>query len=196
MAVALARQVETPQQRWVSDVPLIIEPTGLPGVRALDLIVGVPLLTAALPTIAALTLVTKLTSPGQSFVRTAKLGQGGRPFDMLQFRTTDENGTTRWGRLLRSSGLADLPMLINVVRGTMSFVGPRPVTAAAAAHPSMMGVPPLALKPGWTGPWRTRPAATARERAQLDRTYTETRTMAGDIRLLARTVKSLVWSPR
>jgi len=119
--------------------------------RAFDLLVGsVLLLFAALP-MAVITLLIRIDSPGPAFFRQKRVGENGRLFDMLKFRTmitgaeklqdqvqiTTEDGqvvhkrkddprVTRIGRLLRRFSLDELPQLLNVLRGDMSLVGPRP----------------------------------------------------------------------
>ena len=211
MATAVATRVETRQQRRVAyvvpsvrrplAVALIVEPKRRPAARALDLAIGLPLLAAALPSMVLLAIATKLTSPGPVFTRSARLGQGGRPFHMVQFRTVHNEtagavAPTRLGRFLARTGLADLPILWNVVAGSMSLVGPRPVTAAAASHPSMMGSPTLAVKPGVTGPWRVAVFADGRARAHADRGYAASCSLLGDLSLLARTPKALLWPIR
>ena len=112
------------------------------------------------------------------------------------YETAGAVAPTRLGRFLARTGLADLPILWNVVAGSMSLVGPRPVTAAAASHPSMMGSPTLAVKPGVTGPWRVAVFADGRARAHADRGYAASCSLLGDLSLLARTPKALLWPIR
>ena len=111
------------------------------GKRLFDLIMVIlawPLFTLALPLIA---LAIRLDSPGPIFYRQVRAGRAGKPFSILKFRTmcvdAEKDGKARWamkdderitrvGRLLRKSRLDELPQLLNVLRGEMSLVGPRP----------------------------------------------------------------------
>ena len=108
--------------------------------RLLDLVIAVPALIAVAPLLAVLGLLIRLESSGPALFRQIRLGCGGRPFNILKLRTmtVQENGTaiaqaspndartTRIGRWLRAFSLDELPQLINVVKGEMSLVGPRP----------------------------------------------------------------------
>ncbi len=119
--------------------------------RAFDLLVTALLMIPALPLMGLIALAIKLDSPGPVFFPQERIGEGGRVFKMLKFRTMvqdaearldevvthDENGNiihkvpndprvTRVGRVLRHTSLDELPQLLNVLRGDMSLVGPRP----------------------------------------------------------------------
>ncbi len=119
--------------------------------RAIDLALAVPATVLALPLMAVIALLIKLTSPGPILFRQERLGENMRPFKMLKFRTMIagaeelqeqvnivlDNGkrlhkhendprVTKIGRLLRRWSLDELPQLFNVIRGDMSLVGPRP----------------------------------------------------------------------
>jgi exopolysaccharide biosynthesis polyprenyl glycosylphosphotransferase len=110
-----------------------------PAKRALDLVTASLLLVLVAPIMLASALAVKLTSPGPVFFRQVRIGVGGRPFEILKFRTmrVNEDSATQWsvqeddrvtrvGRFLRPTHLDELPQLINVLRGEMSLVGPRP----------------------------------------------------------------------
>ena len=119
--------------------------------RVFDLVVGVLLFVITAPVMALITLAIRLDTRGPAVFRQQRVGENGRPFDMFKFRTmvadaeargediltTDEDGhvlhkrkddprVTRVGRLLRRFSLDELPQMINVLRGEMSLVGPRP----------------------------------------------------------------------
>ena len=136
--------------------------------RLLDLAIAVPVLILLAPLLAIIGLLIRLDSPGPVLFRQKRLGYRGQPFDILKLRTMRvlENGetitqaspddarTTRLGRWLRTSSLDELPQLINVVKGEMSLVGPRPHAKAhdefysrlIANYPQRQNV-----KPGMTG---------------------------------------------
>ncbi len=110
-----------------------------PAKRAFDVAASLLLLVLTAPLMVASALAVKLTSPGPVFFRQVRIGIGGRPFEILKFRTmrVNDDSTTQWsvddddrvtrvGRLLRPSHIDELPQLINVLRGEMSLVGPRP----------------------------------------------------------------------
>jgi exopolysaccharide biosynthesis polyprenyl glycosylphosphotransferase len=116
--------------------------------RAFDLLVGALLLALSLPAMALIALLIRLDSPGPVLLRQSRVGENGRPFDMLKFRTMlaqaeperpaaddpgaaphkrkDDPRVTRLGRMLRRYSLDELPQLVNVLKGEMSLVGPRP----------------------------------------------------------------------
>lgn len=136
--------------------------------RLLDLAIAITALVAVAPLLVVLALLIRLGSSGPALFRQKRLGYRGRPFDILKLRTmtVQENGasieqarpddarTTRIGRWLRAFSLDELPQLINVVKGDMSLVGPRP---HAWAHDKFFAhhIPDYArrqdVKPGITG---------------------------------------------
>ncbi|MFM7069079.1 MAG: sugar transferase [Actinomycetes bacterium] len=108
-----------------------------PAKRAFDVVASAILLLLTSPVFIACALAVKLTSRGPVFFRQVRVGIGGRPFEILKFRTmtvadetaqgwTDDMRVTSVGKFLRPSHLDELPQLINVLRGEMSLVGPRP----------------------------------------------------------------------
>jgi lipopolysaccharide/colanic/teichoic acid biosynthesis glycosyltransferase len=110
------------------------------GKRALDLVAAGAGLLVTAPLLAAIAIWIRVTSPGPAFYRGLRAGRGGRPFAMLKFRTmvqdadrrgpsstaADDARITPIGHLLRRFKLDEFPQLINVVKGEMSLVGPRP----------------------------------------------------------------------
>jgi lipopolysaccharide/colanic/teichoic acid biosynthesis glycosyltransferase len=135
------------------------------GKRAFDLLCAVPVLVAAMPVMLVIAAVVKLTSDGPVLFRHRRLGVDGKEFSLLKFRTmtykrratgpavtrAGDPRITPAGRLLRKWKLDEWPQLINVVRGDMSLVGPRPDAAEY-----LNTLPPeyrrvLRLRPGITG---------------------------------------------
>jgi len=108
--------------------------------RGFDVLASLAGLVLLSPVLAVVALAIKLTSPGPVFFRQERVGRGFRRFEILKFRTMvpdapklggqltagEDPRITRVGRLLRKTKLDELPQLINVVKGDMSFVGPRP----------------------------------------------------------------------
>jgi undecaprenyl phosphate N,N'-diacetylbacillosamine 1-phosphate transferase len=108
--------------------------------RRLDVLVCSLVLVVLLPLLAVLALVIKPSSPGPVFFVQERVGMNGRKFRKFKFRTTtgvprlnqtawteaEENRITRFGRFLRAHGMDELPQLLNIIKGAMSIVGPRP----------------------------------------------------------------------
>ncbi|HJW39738.1 MAG TPA: sugar transferase [Rhizomicrobium sp.] len=179
--------------------------------RAFDLAIAFPALLFCGPLIAVLAAIVRLDAGGPVFFRQTRLGQGGKPFDILKFRTMTvmENGdavvqakandarVTRSGKWLRATSLDELPQLVNVIAGDMSLVGPRP---HACAHDKHFGglIENYTLrqdvKPGITG-WaqinghrgETPTVAAMRARVNLDIFYARNASLALDLSILART---------
>lgn len=179
--------------------------------RALDLLIAVPLLVLLAPVLLAIALWIKLDSKGPVLFRQTRHGLEGRAFDILKFRSMSvlENGdsveqaraddprVTRAGRLLRRTSLDELPQLINVIRGEMSLVGPRP---HAVAHDRYYGalIPEYlwrqSVPPGITG-WAqvhglrgaTPTLDDMRARIRLDIWYARNRRLLLDLEIILRT---------
>src|SRR5215468_906964 len=150
-----------------------------PGKRLIDLILAGAALLVILPLLAVLGVVVRVSSAGPALFRQERIGRGRRPFTMLKLRTMvdgadrlvagllDETGAdqrfykfrddpriTGAGRWLRRWSLDELPQFINVVRGDMSLVGPRPGLPAEVATYDDEAVRRLLVKPGLTGLWQ------------------------------------------
>ena len=134
--------------------------------RAFDIVVALVGLVFFSPLMLIIAVFTKLDSPGPVFYRAPRVGKGGRPFRMYKFRTmaadADKIGPaitvdkdpriTRIGARLRRSRLDEIPQLINVLRGEMSMVGPRPEAPYYVEKYSPGQREVLMVKPGMTGP--------------------------------------------
>jgi lipopolysaccharide/colanic/teichoic acid biosynthesis glycosyltransferase len=172
--------------------------------RALDVAVSAALLVLSSPLLVAAVVAIRLESRGPALYRQRRVGLGGQPFDMLKLRTmvdgaehigaglaVNENDTriTRVGALLRRSSLDELPNLLNVLRGEMSLIGPRPTVPVQVAQYTPRQRGRLTVKPGLTG-WAQvngRASLPWGERIELDLHYVEHRSLALDLRILART---------
>ncbi|BDU75450.1 sugar transferase [Mesoterricola sediminis] len=177
---------------------------GLKVKRAFDLVVALVLLALAGPFLLLVALAIRLDSPGPALFRQARLGLGGRVFSIFKFRTMraggdagslvthrDDPRITRVGRLLRATRLDELPQLLNVVRGEMSLVGPRPLLPEYLPYYAPGDRRRMDVPPGMTGWQQVNGAArhTWRERIALDLHYVDHRTFLLDLRILLRTVR-------
>ena len=111
-----------------------------------------------------------------------------------RFKIPDDPRVTRAGRLLRRTSLDELPQLINVLRGDMSLVGPRPEEEAVVALYDERQRARLAVKPGLTGPMQVygRGDLTFEERLAMERDYLDNLSVAGDLAILLRTPRAIV----
>ena len=120
--------------------------------------------------------------------RQPRLGRGRRPFTILKFRSMRDGEVTPLGRLLRATGLDELPQLVNVLRGDISAVGPRPLTDQDVRR---LGWSDPAcdfrwrVPPGLTGLAQVAGARSARQALRLDRRYIARQSWQLDVRLIA-----------
>ncbi len=173
-------------------------------VRALDLtIAGIGSIVSA-PLVALLALAIRLESPGHPIYRQTRVGKDGALFSIYKLRTmvagaefagaglaiqAGDDRITRLGALLRRYSLDELPNLWNVLRGEMSIVGPRPTVDVQVQHYTPRQRGRLAVKPGITG-WAQvngRASLPWPQRIELDLFYVEHRSLALDVKILART---------
>jgi lipopolysaccharide/colanic/teichoic acid biosynthesis glycosyltransferase len=177
--------------------------------RALDVLVAVLALAAASPVLAICALAIKLDSSGPVLYRHRRVGLDGEPFDLWKLRTmvvgAESTGAglyiedrdpriTRVGRLLRRFSLDELPNLVNVLRGDLAIVGPRPTVQTQVDRYSQRQRRRLEVRPGITG-WAQvngRTSLSWPERIELDVWYVDHRSPALDIRILLRTVRMLL----
>ena len=168
--------------------------------RAFDVAVSaVAVAVAAIP-MALLALAIRLTMGSPVLFRQARPGLGGRPFTILKFRTMrsgdgpDAERLTRLGRFMRQTSLDELPELLNVLRGDMSLVGPRPLLVAYLERYSPEQARRHEVRPGLTGLAQVsgRNATTWDERLALDVEYVDTRSFVLDLRIIGRTVRAVL----
>ncbi|MEU8887091.1 sugar transferase [Streptomyces sp. NPDC048442] len=157
--------------------------------RALDLAGSLSLLLLLAPVLAVAYAAVALTSPGaagRAFLRQPRAGLRGEPFLMLGFRADPDSPV---GRLLHRLSLDGLPQLINVVRGEMSLVGPRPLPVEDGPRTGLARGR-LTVLPGMTGLWQVsgRSELPWDEMVLLDLEYVDTHCLAVDLGILARTV--------
>ena len=189
--------------------------------RAFDLLAaGLALLVLA-PVLAALALLVRLESPGPVLFRQPRAGKGGKPFTMYKFRTmrVDETGEggpavpqvsdfksyvfdplyggkqyTRIGKFLRSTSLDELLNLLNVLRGDMSFVGPRPEVPELVEQYLPQYHRRHNVRPGITGLAQVsgRGSLTYEEAMHYDLEYVDDHSFVRDLAILARTVPTVL----
>ncbi|MFI1143519.1 sugar transferase [Streptomyces sp. NPDC020780] len=170
------------------------------------------------PLFLAVALAVRLTSPGPVFHRQIRHGRHNRPFTLWKFRTmvadaesrreqlssaNESEGpmfkmrrdprVTRVGHALRRSSVDELPQLVNVLRGEMSLVGPRPPLPEEVSRYDERELRRLAVKPGLTGLWQVsgRSDLSWQETVSLDLWYVDNWSVATDLGLIARTVRAV-----
>jgi lipopolysaccharide/colanic/teichoic acid biosynthesis glycosyltransferase len=174
--------------------------------RAIDVVLACLGSLLSAPVVALLALAIRLESPGHPIYRQTRVGQDGREFQIFKLRTMvrgaeftgaglaiqeGDDRITRVGNLLRRYSLDELPNLWNVLRGEMSIVGPRPTIPIQVQQYTERQRGRLAVKPGITG-WAQingRASLPWSERIELDLWYVEHRSLALDLRILARTAR-------
>jgi lipopolysaccharide/colanic/teichoic acid biosynthesis glycosyltransferase len=136
--------------------------------RTIDLIVSFLALLLLVPVFVVVAILVRCTSAGSIFFRQVRVGQGSVPFVMYKFRTmrpgsggpevtpADDLRVTPIGRVLRTTGIDELPQLLNVLRGDMTLVGPRPETPALARRYSSECAVVFDHRPALTGPSQVR----------------------------------------
>lgn len=194
--------------------------------RMLDTVVSLVALVLLAPLFALIALAIKLDSPGPVFFRQLRIGSGGRSFTIWKFRTMaadaderkaevahlnkhgdgdarmfkidDDPRTTRVGRSLRRRSLDELPQLINVLRGEMSLVGPRPLIPEEDRWVDGWAALRLDLRPGMTGLWQVlgSDAIEFEDMVKLDYRYVTSWSVGRDLRLILRSTPFLFQSGR
>jgi lipopolysaccharide/colanic/teichoic acid biosynthesis glycosyltransferase len=176
--------------------------------RPLDAALAALALVVTAPLLAVAALLIKLESRGAVFYRQRRVGRDGEPFELWKLRTMvpgaetmgagiyvleGDPRITRVGRLLRRFSLDELPNLVNVLKGDMAIVGPRPTVQEQVDRYTDRQRLRLAVKPGITG-WAQVNGRTSLpwpERIELDVWYVEHRSFALDLRILAKTARML-----
>lgn len=191
--------------------------------RAFDVSVAALALVFLLPLLLLVALCVRLDDGGPALFRHSRLGQGGRSFGCLKFRTMVTNAdvrlaellqkdlaaraeweatqklsndprVTRLGRFLRASSLDELPQLINVIRGEMSLVGPRPIVAAERPFYGRRFEAYSRVRPGISGLWQIsgRSDTSYRRRVACDVIYVRRRSLATDLKVLILTIPAVL----
>ena len=160
---------------------------GLPK-RLFDLVGAVAGLLVFSPAMAVITGAIVLEDGWPVLFRQERLGRRRRPFTILKFRSMRDHRITRVGRMLRATGLDELPQFINILRGDMSAVGPRPLTESDVTRLGWMA-PRYDFRwrvlPGLTGLAQVTEARSGRLSLSLDRRYVARQSLSLDLRLVA-----------
>jgi lipopolysaccharide/colanic/teichoic acid biosynthesis glycosyltransferase len=177
--------------------------------RTIDIAVSAAALAVCSPVLLAAMLAVRVESPGRVIYRQRRVGLEGSEFDVLKLRTMVEGAEhvgaglridagderiTRVGAVLRRTSLDELPNLVNVVRGDMSLIGPRPTLPVQVAQYDERQRGRLAVRPGLTG-WAQvngRASLPWSERIELDLWYIEHRSLSLDVRIVWRTLAMVV----
>ena len=208
----------------------ITSPNALFAKRTMDLLLVIGLMPFWLPVMAAIGLAIKFSDPGPMFYRQTRVGRFGKPFQALKFRSMVCNADQKlkayllshpelqaeweashklkndprvtWiGRFLRKSSLDELPQLLNVLRGEMSLVGPRPIIDCGdydreyiKNHPEVFELYQY-VRPGITGLWQVsgRNHTSYEQRIHFDRQYLHNWSVMMDVFILWRTIKTAVF---
>jgi lipopolysaccharide/colanic/teichoic acid biosynthesis glycosyltransferase len=176
--------------------------------RAVDVGVAVVVLAVTSPLLAIAAIAIRLESPGPVLYRQRRVGRDGEPFELWKLRTMvpkaetmgagvyvleGDPRITRVGRLVRRFSLDELPNLVNVLKGDMAIVGPRPTVQEQVDRYTQRQLRRLEVKPGITG-WAQVNGRTSLpwpERIELDVWYVEHRSLWLDLKILAKTARML-----
>jgi exopolysaccharide biosynthesis polyprenyl glycosylphosphotransferase len=182
--------------------------------RSMDVVFAAAALVVLAPLFAVIAVAIKLTSEGPVFFHQTRVGRGGRGFRILKFRTmvsgaeraklelhdgnetsglfkiADDPRVTRVGRFLRKASLDELPQLVNVLRGEMSLVGPRPLVTDEDSQIGGWHRRRLDLTPGLTGAWQILASTRVplEDMVSLDYLYIVNWSLWSDVEILLRTV--------
>lgn len=188
--------------------------------RATDILLSATMLLALSPLLAVLAALVRATTPGPALFRQERVGRAGRPFRMLKFRSMvvdaeerlhavrgqqdhgnavmfkmrDDPRVTRVGAWMRRYSLDELPQLINVLRGQMSLVGPRPPLPREVEQYATHVHRRFLVKPGITGLWQVsgRSSLSWEDTVRLDLSYVENWSLLGDLLILLRTARAVI----
>jgi exopolysaccharide biosynthesis polyprenyl glycosylphosphotransferase len=184
--------------------------------RLMDITLATCALAIAAPLLIAVSLAIKLDSPGPVFFRQERIGRAGKPFQIFKFRSMTADAwqrrdlvtqlnevdgplfkmesdprVTRVGTFIRKTSIDELPQLINVVRGEMSLVGPRPLPTEESDRIDGAALARLDVNPGITGLWQVcgRSDLTYADLQHLDSVYVRSWSLRWDLRIIAETPK-------
>ena len=207
---------------WTADPPFVV---GGAGKRYFDVCVALCSIVLWLPLLCLIAIAVKFASRGPIFYRHRRVGRNGKAFDCLKFRTmvvdaeailhrhlsTNCEAAREWkeshklksdpritpiGVVLRKTSLDELPQLFNILKGDMSFVGPRPIVVAEVPKYGECISHYMCTRPGLTGPWQVggRNDVDYARRVALDSQYVEHWSFWRDLAIITKTVRVIVTS--
>jgi exopolysaccharide biosynthesis polyprenyl glycosylphosphotransferase len=172
------------------------------------------------PFLILIALLIKITSPGPVFFKQQRVGLRGRRFYIYKFRSmitdaeekkaalasfnesdgpafkiANDPRITKFGRILRKTGIDEIPQLVNVLKGEMSLIGPRPMLPGEVMAQEERHLKRLCIKPGITGSWQIQPQRNKvpfETWMQLDREYVENWSLGTDVRIFFGTIRSVL----
>lgn len=193
--------------------------------RGMDIVLALVGLVFASPIMLLIAILIKSSDRGAIVFAQSRIGLKGETFKCYKFRTmvmdaseqlrhlleTDPEARREWestqklkndpritplGNFLRKSSLDELPQLLNILRGEMSIVGPRPIVKSEIEKYGPFYPAYAAVRPGLTGLWQVNGRSNTEydQRVQLDRAYTENWSMRSDIAIVAKTIPALLFS--
>lgn len=203
---------------------VLIEERHFPLKRAFDLLFSLIILTVAFPLFMTIAIFVRITSRGPAIYAHERVGRGGRMFRCFKFRSMYADSDKRlkellanntvmreeWeknhklkndpritpvGKFLRKTSLDELPQFLNVLKGDLSVVGPRPVVQAEVVRHFKDKAPKiLSVRPGLTGLWQVsgRSNTTYSERIQLDEKYIDSQNIWLDLKLIFKTLPAMI----
>jgi len=172
--------------------------------RLFDIVLSLSAIVLLLPVFVVISIAIKLSGKGPAIFKQERAGKNGKPFIFYKFRTMrvdvepfgsspktgDDPRLTRVGKLLREYSLDELPQLFNILKGDMSFIGPRPLYVSQMAEWDERQKKRLLVKPGLTGLAQIsgRGQLTREEKLELDVKYVETAGFLTDIKMILATI--------
>lgn len=193
--------------------------------RGFDILFAISFLVIAFPFLVLLSIALQIDSPGKLFFVQKRVGRNGRMFGCIKFRTMREDAeavlarlletsaearaeweadhklrddprVSRLGKVVRKLSFDELPQLINILKGEMSVVGPRPIVQGEVPKYGIFIADYCAVKPGLTGLWQVsgRNDVSYAERVQLDRDYGLRASFLFDIGIVMRTVPAVLFA--
>jgi len=190
--------------------------------RFFDILLSVIGLIILSPVFLIISIIIKLTSPGPVLYKHKRVGYMGEEIEIYKFRSMvvdsdnfekyftkeqmkhfkenfkleNDPRITKIGKFLRKSSLDELPQLINIIKGQMSIVGPRPIVKDEVKKYGIYADTYFSVKPGLTGLWQVcgRSNTTYEERVQLDVKYVQNRSLLNDLKIILKTFGAVVTS--
>jgi exopolysaccharide production protein ExoY len=172
-----------------------LSPVGGSLKRALDIVVATAILLLLLPLLLVVAQLVLVTMGAPVLCTQMCVGFGGRAFGCYRFRTSHAPGErpTELGLMLERSGIDKLPQLLNVLKGEMSCVGPRPLVAEELLRQAPDAISYVSARPGMTGVWQLSPTAPSRDEvAALNSAYVHNWSMQSDILILLKAIPAVV----